>query len=240
MKGVVLAGGSGTRLRPVTKVLNKHIIPIYDLPMIYHPVKTLIESGVDKILVISNAEHLGKYVQLLESEFDAEFQYKVQSESNGIAHAVSLAEDFVEDEFIVILGDNILVGDVTEEIKSFDGGAKIFLSRVDNPTAYGIASVNDGKVTQLTEKPEAPESNLAAIGLYIYNSDVFDVISDIEPSDRGEYEITDVNKNYIDRGSLDYSVFDGDWFDAGTPEGLFKASERIRNLRQSQSSPSSD
>jgi glucose-1-phosphate thymidylyltransferase len=233
MKGVVLAGGSGTRLRPVTSVLNKHIIPVYDLPMIHYPVNTLVKSGIDEILIISNAEHLGKYVQLVEDEFDANFQYKVQSEAKGIAHAVSLAEGFVEDEFTVILGDNILIGDVTEEISSFNGGAKIFVTGVDDPAAYGVASVNDGKVTKLTEKPGTPESDLAAIGLYIYTSDVFDVISDLEPSDRGEYEITDVNKHYIDQSSLNYSVFDGDWFDAGTPEGLFKAAECIRKLRQS-------
>lgn len=233
MKGVVLAGGSGTRLQPVTNVLNKHVIPIYDVPMIYYPVNTLLNAGIDEILVISNADHLGKYVQLLENEFDANFQYKVQSDPKGIAHAVSLAEDFVEDKFTVILGDNIIVGDVADKIRSFDTGARIFLTNVNNPTAYGVASVKDGKVTQLKEKPDNPNSDLAAIGLYVYTSQVFDVISEINLSDRGEYEITDVNKRYIEQNSLGYSVFDGDWYDAGTPEGLFDASKCVRELRQS-------
>lgn len=234
MKGVVLAGGSGTRLRPVTKVMNKHVIPIYDLPMIYYPVNTLMSAGIDEILVISNADHLGRYIQLLEEEFDAQFQYKVQSEPKGIAHAVSLAEDFVDDNFAVILGDNILLGDISEHIESYQGnnGAKIFLTEVEEPSAYGVASVSNGKVTQLTEKPDSPDSNLAAVGVYLYDTEVFNIISEIEPSDRGEYEITSVNQEYIEQKKLEYEVFDGEWFDAGTPEGLFNASEKVRELRK--------
>lgn len=232
MKGVILAGGKGTRLYPTTRVINKHVIPVYDKPMIYYPVETFIEAGIDDILVISNAEHIGKYIELLEEDFDVNFQYKVQSEPKGIAHGVSLAEDFVDDEFVVILGDNILFEGVSPELLQMgDGDAKIFVKKVDEPTAYGVASVDDGEVTKLEEKPADPDSEYAVIGLYRYTSDVFSVIDDLEPSDRGEYEITDVNKHYVNEGTLEYQMFDGRWFDAGTPEGVFQASKVARGER---------
>ncbi|QLD86838.1 sugar nucleotidyltransferase [Natronomonas halophila] len=233
MKGVILAGGKGTRLRPTTRVVNKHVIPIYDRPMIYYPVETLLGAGIDDILVISNADHIGKYIELLEEDFDADFNYKVQSEPKGIAHGVGLAENFVNDEFVVLLGDNILIGDLTREMLSLDSpGAKIFVKQVDEPAAYGVATIDDGKVTRLDEKPDDPPSDYAVLGLYRYTSDVFDIIDDLEPSDRGEYEITDVNKAYVERGQLEYEVFDGEWFDAGTPEGIYKASKVVRDNRQ--------
>ena len=236
MKGVVLAGGSGTRLRPTTRVVNKHVLPIYDEPMIYYPVRTLLDAGIDEILVISNADHLGKYIQLLENEkdLDAEFSYKVQSEPKGIAHAVSLAENFVDDEFVVILGDNIIFGDLSTEISPLteDEDARIFLKKVDEPAAYGVASVENGKVTKLEEKPENPDSDYAVIGLYLYNSGVFDVIENQEPSDRGEYEITDVNQHYVDQSTLTYRSVNKEWFDAGTPEGVFRAAQLVRNTKQ--------
>lgn len=229
MKGVVLAGGRGTRLRPMTRVVNKHVLPIYDKPMIYYPVRTLISAGIDEILIISNAEHIGKYIELLEGEdFNADFQYLVQSEPKGIAHAVSLAEGFVDDQFAAVLGDNIILGDVSENISLEGGSAKILLKQVDKPTAYGVARVQDNQVVSLKEKPESPQSDLAVIGLYIYDDTVFDIIRDLEPSDRGEYEITDVNKQYIERGELVYEEIDNEWFDAGTPDGLFKASREAR------------
>jgi glucose-1-phosphate thymidylyltransferase len=239
MKGVVLAGGRGTRLQPITNVVNKHVLPIYDEPLIYYSVKTLVDAGVDEILVISNADHIGKYIQLLEgSDIQASFNYKVQTEPQGIAHAVSLAESFVDDDFVVILGDNVLLADFTEEFQSFvedDADAKVFLTEVDEPAAYGVASVEDGRVTSIEEKPNSPDSNYAVIGLYLYTSKVFDIINDLEPSDRGEYEITDVNDDYASRGELAYDFYDGEWFDAGTPEGLFKASQFVRNQRRTQS-----
>jgi glucose-1-phosphate thymidylyltransferase len=231
MKGVILAGGKGTRLRPTTKVVNKHVIPIYDQPMIYYPVETLLEAGIDEILVISNAEHIGKYIELLDGEFDAEFTYRVQTEPKGIAHAVSLAEDFVDDSFAAILGDNILFEDLTAEIDSFSGrsaDAEVFLKDVDEPSAYGVASVDGGQVVEIKEKPDSPDSNYAVIGLYLYTSDVFDRINDLEPSNRGEYEISDVNDWYASEGSLDYGIIDSKWFDAGTPEGVFQASSYAR------------
>lgn len=231
MKGVVLAGGRGTRLQPMTHVVNKHVLPVYDAPMIYYPVRTLISAGIDEILVISNADHIGKYIELLEeADFDANFRYRVQKEPKGIAQAISLAEDFVDDEFTVVLGDNIILGDVSSNIHLDDGEkAKIFLKQVDEPTAYGVAQVEDGKVQLVQEKPDSPKSDLAIIGLYIYDTSVFDIIRDLEPSDRGEYEITDVNQRYVERGELNYEEIDNEWFDTGTPEGLFNASERIRS-----------
>jgi glucose-1-phosphate thymidylyltransferase len=237
MKGVVLAGGRGTRLRPMTNVVNKHVLPIYDEPLVYFPVKTLVNAGVDEILVISNADYIGKYIQLLEeSDIEASFSYRVQTEPKGIAHAVSLAEDFVDDEFAVILGDNVLLADVTDAFESFgenEAAAKVFLTEVDEPAAYGVASVKDSRVTHIEEKPSSPDSNYAVIGLYLYTIEVFSVIEDLEPSDRGEYEITDVNDHYASRGELSYEFHDDKWFDAGTPEGLFRASEAVRKRRRS-------
>lgn len=232
MKGVVLAGGSGTRLRPTTRVVNKHVLPLYKKPMIYYPVQTLLKAGIKDIMVISSPDFIGKYIELLEAEFDANLTYKVQSEPAGIAHAVSLAEDYVDDKFAVILGDNIVFGDVSTDIEEFaeqSGGARIFLHEVDDPSAYGVATINDGKVMSLHEKPDKPRSDKAVIGLYLYDTDVFDIIDDIEPSDRGELEITDVNRQYVDKSELTYGYVSGAWFDAGTPEGLYQASSYARN-----------
>ena len=230
MKGIVLAGGKGTRLRPVTRVVNKHVLPVYDEPVVFYPIRTLLSAGIDEILVISNAEHIGKYMELLETSFDADFSYMVQSEPKGIAHAVGMAEEFVDDEFVVVLGDNVLFGDASPAIREFeasDARAKIFLTRVEEPSAYGIAAVEDGVVTDLREKPESADSDRAIIGLYCYTDDVFDVIDGLAPSDRGEYEITDVNAHYLEAGDLDHTTFDGAWFDVGTPEGLFEASRYV-------------
>lgn len=231
MQGVVLAGGTGSRLYPVTKVVNKHVLPVYDEPVIYYPVRTLLDAGIDEILVISNAEHIGKYMELLELSFHADFTYAVQSEPKGIAHGVSLAEEFVEDEFAVILGDNVLLGDISGELQAFeqsDDGAKIFLTHVDEPSAYGIASIEGDSVTDLREKPESPDSSRAIIGLYCYTADVFEIIDGLAPSDRGEYEITDVNREYLEANDLAWAPYDGAWFDVGTPEGLFEAAQYVR------------
>ena len=236
MKGVVLAGGRGTRLRPTTQVINKHIIPIYDKPMIFYPVETLYNAGIDEIMIVSSAEHIGKYIQLLETSYpDISFSYKVQSEPNGIADALSLAEGFVDDKFAVILGDNIILEDLSEQIQSFqtaDTPAQVFLTTVNEPAAYGVASVQDGRVVTIEEKPSSPDSNFAVIGLYLYTTEVFDHIKRLEPSDRGEYEITDINDQYARDGDLAFAKFEGDWFDAGTPEGIYKASRSVRNEKQ--------
>jgi len=232
MKGVILAGGKGTRLRPMTGVVNKHVLPVYDEPMIFYPVRTLLQNGIDEIMIISTPVDIGRYIQLLEKEFDADFFYRVQKEPEGIAHALSLAEDFVEDTVAVMLGDNILLDDVSSEFAAFEDSnddGKIFLKEVSEPSRYGIAEVTDGELVQLKEKPEDPSSNYAIIGLYLYTADVFEVIPNLQKSDRGEYEITDVNTHYLGEGVLDHATVDGNWFDVGTPEGIFKASQYVRN-----------
>jgi glucose-1-phosphate thymidylyltransferase len=236
VKGIILAGGKGTRLRPITQVVNKHVLPVYDEPLIYYPVNTLIDAGIDEILVISNAEHIGKYIELLEAaDFDASFTYQVQSEPKGIAHGVGLAEDFIDDDFVVILGDNLIFDDISDSVEQFLDGeqsAKTFVTEVTEPSAYGVASVEDGRIQRIEEKPSSPASNYAVIGLYLYTTDVFDVIDNLEPSDRGEYEITDVNNHYAESGDLAYGRIENEWFDAGTPEGLFQASKYVRSKRR--------
>jgi glucose-1-phosphate thymidylyltransferase len=234
MKGVVLAGGKGSRLRPMTNVVNKHVLPVYDEPIIYYPVKTLVRSGVEDIMVVSTPESIGRYIRLLEEEFDANFRYRVQKEPRGIADALMLAEDFVDDTVAVMLGDNIVFDDLSDAFRAFrndDASAKIFLKEVTEPSRYGVAELDDG-IVALTEKPADPRSNHAIIGVYLYDRSVFDVIPTLEPSDRGEYEITDVNEVYLERGDLDYEVIDSEWFDVGTPEGMFRASAFVRDRRR--------
>lgn len=235
MKGVILAGGRGTRLRPMTHVVNKHVLPVYDRPMIFYPVDTLLRSGVTDILVISTPESIGRYIQLLEEEYEANFSYRVQTEPAGIAHALSLAEDFVDDTVAVMLGDNIILDDLSDDFRSFeqhDEDAQIFLKEVSDPARYGVARLNEsGEVAELAEKPENPETNSAVIGLYLYRRSVFEIIDKLEPSERGEYEITDVNAEYLDRGELSHTFVEGDWFDVGTPEGLYAASRYVREQR---------
>lgn len=233
MRGVILAGGTGSRLRPTTKVINKHVIPIYDRPMIFYPVETLLEAGITEILVVSTPEYVEKYTKLLEAEFDADFQYKVQPEPKGIAHGVGLAEDFVEDDFVVLLGDNVFLDALPREWLSLDDGqAKVYLKEVDDPSQFGVAVLADGMVASLQEKPASPDSAYAVVGAYRYTRDVFHVIKDLAPSERGEYEITDVNKHYARRDELEYEILDGKWFDAGTPDGIFRAAREVRDRRQ--------
>jgi len=236
MRGVILAGGTGTRLRPTTRVINKHVIPIYDRPMIFYPARTLLDAGITEIMVVSTAEYLGKYIELLEAEFDADFRYKVQPEPKGIAHGVGLAEDFVGDDFVVLLGDNIFLDALPQEWFSLEEGcAKVFLKEVDDPSQFGVAVLEDGMVASLQEKPASPDSTYAVVGAYRYTSDVFRVIEDLDPSDRGEYEITDVNQQYAGRDELEYEILDGKWFDAGTPDGIFRAAREIRARAQDRS-----
>jgi len=216
----------------MTNVVNKHVLPLYENPMIYYPVRTLLNAGIDDIMVISSPDYIGKYIELLEAEFDANFTYKVQSEPAGIAHAVRLAEDYVDDKFAVILGDNIIFDDVSDSVADFqtqESGARIFLHEVDDPSAYGVATIKDEKVTSLLEKPDNPQSDKAVIGLYLYNTDVFGIIDGIDPSDRGELEITDVNKHYVEENELTYGYVSDAWFDAGTPEGLYQAATHARH-----------
>ncbi|AKB46573.1 Glucose-1-phosphate thymidylyltransferase [Methanosarcina sp. Kolksee] len=227
MKGVILAGGTGSRLYPLTKVTNKHLLPVYDKPMIYYPIKTLINAGIKDIMIVSGRGHAGHFLELLGSGADhgVHFTYEIQEKAGGIAQALSLAEDFVEgDSVTVILGDNIFQDDIKENVTNFNNGAKIFLKEVSDAHRFGVAELKGKKVIGIEEKPKEPKSNFAVTGLYIYDSDVFDAIKTLKPSGRGELEITDVNNYYINKGEMGYGVLEGFWSDAGTFESLLRAS----------------
>lgn len=233
MKGIILAGGTGSRLYPLTKVTNKHLLPIYDKPMIYYPLQTLVNAGMEDIMIISGRGHAGHFLELLGSgsEFGVNLTYEIQEEAGGIAQALGLAEDFADNESVaVILGDNIFQDNVRDEVWSFKSGAKIFLKEVPDSNRFGVAEIKGERIISIEEKPAAPKSNLAVTGLYIYDTEVFDVIHTLKPSARGELEITDVNNEFIRTGKMSYSVLSGFWSDAGTFESLFRASELVRNM----------
>ena len=232
MRGVLLAGGSGSRLYPLTKVTNKHLLPVGDKPMIFHPIEKMIGAGLSEILVVTGTEHMGAVVGLLGSgrEFGCRFTYRVQDEPGGIAQALGLARDFASgDPLLVILGDNIFSADLAEPVRTYRGrGAKIFLKEVDHPERFGVADLRQGRIQRIVEKPKRPPSNLAVTGIYIYDARVFDIIEGLSPSDRGELEITDVNNAYLDQGLLDHALLDGWWTDAGTFESLALANRLVR------------
>lgn len=228
MKGIILAGGTGSRLYPLTKVTNKHLLPVYDKPMIYYPLQTLLDAGIKDIMIVSGRGHAGHFLELLGSgtEFDARFTYEIQDEAGGIAQALGLAEDFADDSDVaVILGDNIFQDSVKDVVQSFSSGAHIFLKEVSDAERFGVAEVNksNGQVLCIEEKPDVPKSNYAVTGLYIYDNEVFDIIKTRKPSGRGELEITDVNNVYIKQKMMKYSVLDGYWSDAGTFGSLLRA-----------------
>lgn len=221
MKGIILAGGSGTRLLPCTKVTNKHLLPVYDRPMIYFPIQALKKAGISDILIVSGRGHAGHFLELLRSgeDFGVKLSYGVQEEAGGIAQALGLAEDFADNgKIAVILGDNIFQYNLKGAIKKFKRqgqGAKIFLSRVKNPRSYGIAEIRKGKITAIEEKPQNPKSNLAVAGIYFYDNQIFKIIRTLKPSARGELEITDVNNFYIQKGLMRYEILKGWWGDCG-------------------------
>lgn len=231
MKGIILAGGTGSRLYPLTKVTNKHLLPVGGEPMIYHPIQKLTEVGIDEILVVTGTEHMGDVVNLLGSgkDFDCRFTYKVQDEAGGIAQALGLAENFVgQDSMTVILGDNIFKTSLQKAIDEYPGsGAQILLKKVDDPQRFGVAEVEGDKIVGIEEKPDKPKSDLAVTGVYMYDAHVFDYIRTLEPSDRGELEITDVNNTYIRQQAMRFSLLEGWWTDAGTPESYKRANELV-------------
>lgn len=226
MKGVILAGGKGERLYPLTKVTNKHLLPVGREPMIFNPIKKMIESGIKEILVVTSTQHMGDIVNMLGSgeDFGCEFTYKVQQESKGIADALRLAEGFANKEKIaVILGDNMTTSSIKPFVDSFrkmKEGAKVLVKKVSDPNRYGIAALDEKQIVGIEEKPNNPKSDYAVIGYYMYDSKVFDIIRSLKPSARGEYEITDVNNAYIKLGQLTYDILEGEWTDAGTFESL--------------------
>jgi glucose-1-phosphate thymidylyltransferase len=231
MKGIIIAGGNGTRLRPLTMVTNKHLLPIYNKPMVFYPLETLIGAGITEILIVSGVEHAGHFLNLLGSgkEFGVRLSYEVQEEAGGIAQALGLGEDFAGGENITaILGDNIyedrtLIAEAVKDFSKQEKGGKIFLKEVDDAARFGVAEISGNHIVGIEEKPARPKSNMAVTGLYMYDGDVFSTIKGLKPSARGELEITDVNNFYIQNGTMSYQVLDGEWTDAGTFDSLLKA-----------------
>jgi len=235
MKGVVLAGGLGSRLYPLTKITNKHLLPVFDKPMIYYPIQCLVNAGITDILIVTGGNSAGHFLQLLRNGSDfglRRLNYAYQEGEGGIADALKLAEAFAEgDSICVVLGDNIIEGNIKKAVTDFGqqgGGAKIMLKEVHDPERFGVATVKDGKVGKIVEKPKTPESNLAVIGIYMYDPAVFDICRTLKPSNRGELEITDVNNEYLRRGTLTCEVLQGWWTDAGTFESLYRSATLIR------------
>jgi glucose-1-phosphate thymidylyltransferase len=233
MKGIVLAGGTGSRLYPLTKVTNKHLLPVGKKPMIYYPIEKILQTGIQDILIITGVEHMGDIVSLLGSgkAFQCRFTYRVQDEAGGIAQALALAEDFIGNKrCMVILGDNIVDEDLTPFVQNFiaqDKGAKILLKEVSDPERYGVAEVKGHHIVGIEEKPKHPKSHYAVTGIYMYDHRVFEMIKTLKPSARGEYEITDVNNAYIHANELTFDTLKGDWTDAGTFESLQRANEMV-------------
>jgi glucose-1-phosphate thymidylyltransferase len=239
MKAVILAGGNGTRLHPLTLATNKHLLSLYDRPVIYYAIEKLVEAGVYKIMIVTSAHHIEDFVKLLGSGHNfkrpdgkqVQIAYGIQNEPNGIAYGLYIAKDYVgSDPCILYLGDNVIEDDITEHVKSFKGGARVFLKEVNDPHRFGIATIGkDNKVSEIIEKPKNPKSNLAVVGLYIYDNTVFNKMLDQQPSERGEYEITYLNNKYIEEEKLESVVLENEWFDIGTIDSLHEASVYMRN-----------
>lgn len=236
MKGIVLAGGTGSRLFPLTKVTNKHLLPVYDRPMVFYPIQTLVDAGINDILLVTGGRNAGDFLRLLGNgkQFGLKhLNYTYQEGEGGIADALSLAEHFADGEKIcVVLGDNIIersIRHAVEEFREQESGAKILLKEVGDAQRFGVAEVRDGRVVGIEEKPKEPKSNLAVTGIYMYDGSVFDKINRLTPSQRGELEITDVNNMYIADGTLTYAYLDGWWTDAGTFSSLLRASNLVAN-----------
>jgi glucose-1-phosphate thymidylyltransferase len=235
LRGIILAGGTGSRLMPLTKVTNKHLLPIGRKPMIYYPIEKLTSIGIREILIVTGIEHMGDVVSLLGSgkQFGCHFTYKVQDEAGGIAQALGLAENFAQQQpVVVILGDNVFEDNLKNYADRFISqktGARVLLKQVPTPQRFGVALLSDDKIIGIEEKPKKPKSDYAIIGIYFYDASVFDVIRELKPSGRGELEITDVNNAYIAKNQLAYDILEGWWTDAGTFESLDRASELVVN-----------
>jgi glucose-1-phosphate thymidylyltransferase len=229
MKGIVLAGGLGTRLHPLTKITNKHLLPIYNRPMIYYPIQTLVDAGISEILIVTGGKNAGHFLELLGNgkEFGLKhLDYTYQEGEGGIAAALSLAEYFVEDDPVcVILGDNVYEKSLRRSAEEFvkqGRGARIHLKKVENPQRFGVPVIDGNRILKIEEKPKVPKSDYAVTGLYMYDHSVFEIIHTLKPSSRGELEITDVNNAYIERNEMTYAVVDGWWSDAGTFDSLLR------------------
>ena len=234
MKGVVLAGGLGTRLRPLTAVTNKHLLPVYDQPMVYYPIQTLVNAGITDIMIVTGGNSAGDFLRLLGNgkAFGLKhLNYAYQEGEGGIAEALSLVEDFcMDDSVCVVLGDNIIEGNIAAAVADYrkhGHGAKIILKKVPDPGRFGVPELEGRRVVRIEEKPANPKSEFAVIGIYMYDRNVYDIIRTLKPSGRGELEITDVNNAYIERGEMTWEELDGWWSDAGTFESLMRASNLV-------------
>jgi glucose-1-phosphate thymidylyltransferase len=229
MKGIILAGGKATRLRPLTKITSKQLLPVYDKPMIYYPIDTLVKAGIKDILIIVAPEYSGHFLNLLGSgkDFNVNFSYEVQEEPRGLADAFRVGETFIGDDNVtMILGDNIFDQDFTESIASFQKGGKVFAKKVHDPERFGVVDFDENhNVLSIVEKPEVPKSEYAVVGLYIYDNRVIQYAKELTPSERGEIEITDINNRYLRDGELVVDIIDGIWQDAGTFDSLYEASK---------------
>jgi len=236
MKGIILSGGSATRLRPCTKVTSKQLLPVYNRPMIYYPLNTLIKAGIKEILIIVAPERAGDYLNLLGSgkEFGVKFTYEIQDEPKGLAEAFIIGEKFIdEDNVTMILGDNIFEDDFSQDIKSFKSGGKVFAKKVHDPERFGIVEFNkNNKAISIEEKPKNPKSSYCVTGLYIYDSRVIKAAKSLKPSKRGELEITDLNNWYLKKGELEVAMVKGEWIDAGTFDSLLRAQNFAKEKMQ--------
>lgn len=233
MKGIILAGGTGSRLAPLTDITNKHLLPVGREAMIMHPIRKLKDAGITEILIVTGTEHMGDIVQLLGSghDRDLDFTYRVQDQAGGIAEALALGEQFAAGHKVcVILGDNIFEDPITQDVAEFrqqERGARVMLKQVPDPERYGVARFENDRVVEVLEKPKTPPSDWAVTGIYFFDARVFDIIRTLKPSDRGEYEITDVNNDYIQRGEMQFGRFQGWWTDAGTFPSYHLANQLI-------------
>ena len=234
MKGIVLAGGLGSRLRPLTAVTNKHLLPVYDKPMIYYPIQTLVNAGIRDIMIVTGGNSAGDFLKLLKNGKDfglKHINYTYQEGEGGIADALRLCEDFADGEPIcVVLGDNIIEKNISQAVKAYrhqGGGAKILLKKVPDPQRFGVPELDGRRVVRIEEKPQKPKSDYAVIGVYMYDAEVFRIIKTLKPSARGELEITDVNNAYIERDEMTWDELEGWWTDAGTFESLLRASNLV-------------
>lgn len=239
MKGIILAGGAGTRLHPLTKVTSKQLLPIYDKPMIYYPLETLMDGGIKDILIISDPDNTHKFSKLLGSgkDFGIKITYEIQDKPAGIAQAFLIGENFIGDgDVTLILGDNLFVGDgkfLNDAIRNFKSGGRVFAKQVPDPSRFGVVEFNkDGKAISIEEKPDNPKSDYAVTGLYIYDNTVIDKAKNLKPSGRGELEITDLNNLYLKEGNLDVKIYEHYWLDTGTFDALLEASNTIAKLRK--------
>jgi len=243
MKGIVLAGGLGKRLHPLTKITNKHLLPIFSAPMVFYPIQTLVDAGIEDILIVTGGNHAGEFLRLLGNghKFGLKhLNYTYQEGEGGIAQALGLAEHFADNgKVVVVLGDNIIEKPIKKAVNGFRSqpkGAKILLKEVHDPTRFGVAEVKGDRIVSIKEKPEKPKSNYIVTGIYMYDSRVFDIIKTLKPSNRGELEITDVNNDYLRQAELTFEILDGWWSDAGSFDSLLRAgnlvAEKAKNKRE--------